>query len=279
MIRANHLVKTFKRQIDKKKKEEFNAVGDISLEIHDGELVGILGPNGAGKTTLLRMLATLMSPTSGEIEVTIPAPGSDAVSARDESTATASDTISARDGIRLGSSVEIRRHLGYLSANTKLYERFSVREIMRLFGQTYGMSDKDIDDRTEYLTDVLDLGSFIDNRVAKLSTGQMQRTQIARCLIHDPEIYIFDEPTLGLDIISSQSIIDFMTDEKKKGKTIIYSTHYMEEAKYLCDRVILLNDGKIVCEDTPSHLMETTGSDDMRQAFFSVIEGAGYERD
>ena len=119
---------------------------------------------------------------------------------------------------------------------------------------------------------VLDLADFIDNRVAKLSTGQMQRAQIARCLIHDPEIYIFDEPTLGLDVISSTGIIDFMKGEKDRGKTILYSTHYMEEAQYLCDRVLLLNHGRIVCEDTPEHLMESTNSDTMRDAFFSSLK-------
>ena len=247
MIEAKHLVKTFTRQVDKKKKEEFNAVDDMSFSIRDGELVGVLGPNGAGKTTLLRMLGTLMTPTEGEIRVTI------------------GEKV-------LGSSIEIRRHLGYLSANTKLYERFSVRETMKLFGETYGMTEEEIEERTSVLSEVLDLEEFLDNRIAKLSTGQMQRTQIARCLIHDPEIYIFDEPTLGLDVISSTGIIDFMKREKDRGKTILYSTHYMEEAQYLCDRVLLLNHGKIMMEDSPAHLMEVTHSDTMRDAFFSSLK-------
>lgn len=236
MIEAKNLVKTFVRQVDKRKKEEFNAVDGISLRVNDGELVGILGPNGAGKTTLLRMLASLMTPTSGEINM----PG--------------------------------KENLGYLSANTKLYERFSVRETMRLFGEIYGMSEEAISERTEFLADMLDLKPFLDNRIGKLSTGQLQRTQIARCLIHDPDYYIFDEPTLGLDVISSTAIIDFMKNEKNRGKTILYSTHYMEEAQYLCDRVLLLNQGKIICEDTPAHLMESTHSDTMRDAFFSCMK-------
>ena len=147
-----------------------------------------------------------------------------------------------------------------------------MRETMRMFGETYGMSENEINERTDYLIEVLDLSSFIDNRVAKLSTGQMQRTQIARCLIHDPEMYIFDEPTLGLDVISSTGIIDFMKGEKDRGKTILYSTHYMEEAQYLCDRVLLLNKGKIIVEDTPAHLMKITNSDTMRDAFFSSLK-------
>ncbi len=271
MIRAEHLVKTFTRQVDKKKKEEFNAVDDMSLTIGDGELVGILGPNGAGKTTLLRMLATLMTPTSGEIRVTMRDGGASG------KTGVANERFDVEEEKtpvknELKTPVEIRKHLGYLSANTKLYERFSVRETMKLFGQTYGMDDEAIDERIAQLNEALDLSEFIDNRVAKLSTGQMQRAQIARCLIHDPEIYIFDEPTLGLDVIASTGIIDFMKNEKDRGKTILYSTHYMEEAQYLCDRVILLNHGKIVCEDTPAHLMESTHSDTMRDAFFSSLK-------
>ena len=269
MVRAEHLVKTFTRQVDKKKKEEFNAVDDMSLTVADGELVGILGPNGAGKTTLLRMLATLMTPTAGEITVTIQGAGTAEAGGV---TGTEAGGAGAEAGARLKTATEIRRHLGYLSANTKLYERFSVRETMRLFGETYGMTEEEINERTEELTEVLDLAEFIDNRVAKLSTGQVQRAQIARCLIHDPEIYIFDEPTLGLDVISSTGIIDFMKKEKDRGKTILYSTHYMEEAQYLCDRVLLLDKGKIICEDTPAHLMESTHSDSMRDAFFSSLK-------
>lgn len=248
MIEVNDLVKTFVRQVDKKKKEEFNAVDGMSFTVNDGELVGILGPNGAGKTTLLRMLATLMEPTSGEIYVT------------------------GADGGKMRDAVDIKRHIGYLSANTKLYERFSVRETMQLFGQTYGMSEDEISARTEELIGILDMAEFVDNRVSKLSTGQMQRAQIARCLIHDPECYIFDEPTLGLDVISGATIIDFMKSEKERGKTILYSTHYMEEAQYLCDRVFILDHGHIIREDTPAHLMESTSTETMRDAFFAVAD-------
>ena len=270
MIEVSHLVKTFTRQVDKKKKEEFNAVDDMSFKINDGELVGILGPNGAGKTTLLRMLATLMTPTEGEIRLAVATGEEGSVDNDGKGLDVVYGAVSEHDR-KTDVSVEVRRHIGYLSANTKLYDRFSVRETMKLFGETYGMSESDIRLRTSYLIEVLDMGSFVDNRVAKLSTGQMQRAQIARCLIHDPDIYIFDEPTLGLDVISSRSIIEFMKTEKSRNKTILYSTHYMEEAQYLCDRILLLEKGKIVCEDTPAHLMESTGSDTMRDAFFATI--------
>ena len=117
------------------------------------------------------------------------------------------------------------------------------------------------------------MGEFIDNRIEKLSTGQKQRTSIARCLIHDPDIYIFDEPTLGLDIISSKAIIDFMKQEKERGKSVLYSTHYMEEAEFLCDRIVMINKGHIMAVGTPQELKEQTGTGNLRDTFFAFMEG------
>ena len=120
----------------------------------------------------------------------------------------------------------------------------------------YEIDDEELDNRIEKITEVLNMESFMDNRIERLSTGQTQRASIARTIIHDPEIYIFDEPTLGLDIISSSAIIKFMKKEKERGKTVIYSTHYMEEAEYLCDRIIMLNKGKIICNASPEESEE-----------------------
>ena len=247
MIRAKNLVKTFTKTVQKNKKVEFNAVDGISFEAEKGEIVGLLGPNGAGKTTLLRMLAGLMTPTAGEVSVTA---GSGEITGNEE----------------------LKRHIGYMSANTKLYGRFSAREILKFYGQVYGMEDADIDRRTDEIIKVLNMGKFADNRIDRLSTGQVQRTSISRCLIHDPEIYIFDEPTLGLDILSSSAIIDFMMAEKEKGKTVIYSTHYMEEAEYLCDRIVMIHEGKVVCNDSPDNLKKETGSQNLREVFRKLIE-------
>lgn len=247
MIRAKNLVKTFTKTVQKNRKIEFNAVDDISFEAEKGEIVGLLGPNGAGKTTLLRMLAGLMAPTEGEVSVI----------------ADDGETVRGED---------LKRHIGYLSANTKLYGRFSAREILKFYGRVYGMEDEAIDRRTEEIINVLGMEKFADNRIDKLSTGQMQRASISRCLIHDPEIYIFDEPTLGLDILSSSAIIDFMKAEKEKGKTVIYSTHYMEEAEYLCDRIVMINEGKIVCNDSFDNLKKDTGSQNLREVFRKLIE-------
>jgi sodium transport system ATP-binding protein len=247
MIQGTNLVKTFTRNEKKNKKEEFNAVDGISLQVKEGEIVGILGPNGAGKTTLLRMLAKLMKPTEGSVTINI-------------------------DGKEITEDIEVKKHIGYLSGNTKLYGRLSTRELLTMIGRICGMTEQEISDRIEEISQVLSLEKFIDNRIEKLSTGQTQRASIARCLVHSPEIYIFDEPTLGLDIISSAAIIEFMKGEREKGKTVLYSTHYMEEAEYLCDRIIMIHKGHIICNETPEDLKHKTETGNMRDAFHALIE-------
>lgn len=265
MLVADNLVKSFIRNEKKGKKTEFNAVDGISLSADSGEIVGILGPNGAGKTTLLRMLATLLKPTSGEVYLT----------ESDEKPDQAEDGGDSR----VTDVIEIKKRIGYLSGNTKLYGRLSVRELLQMFAATYGIEKDRITDRIDEIEKLLEMSEFIDNRIEKLSTGQTQRASIARCLVHDPDIYIFDEPTLGLDIISSTAIIEFMKREKERGKTVIYSTHYMEEAEYLCDRIIMLSKGKAITNDSPDELKKKTGASNMRDAFYAIIkaEGIDYE--
>ena len=261
MLVAENLIKSFIRNEKKGKKTEFNAVDGISLSADRGEIVGVLGPNGAGKTTLLRMLATLLQPTSGEVYLT------------------EGDEGKAGSEGKITESIEIKRRIGYLSGNTKLYGRLSVRELLQMFAGVYGIEKDKIPERIEEIESLLEMSEFIDNRIEKLSTGQTQRASIARCLVHDPEIYIFDEPTLGLDIISSTSIIEFMKREKERGKTVIYSTHYMEEAEYLCDRIIMLSKGHAITNDSPDELKKKTGASNMRDAFYAIIkaEGIDYE--
>lgn len=247
MLQANNLVKTFERNEKKHKKISFNAVDDISLSVNAGEIVGILGPNGAGKTTLLRMLSCMMKPTSGTV------------------------TFSIEDNI-LEDVGEIKRKIGYLSGNTRLYGRLSCRELLTIMGNVFGMTQEAINERIDIICNVLNMDKFIDNRIEKLSTGQTQRASIARCIIHDPDLYIFDEPTLGLDILSSSAIIEFMKQEREKGKAVIYSTHYMEEAEYLCDRIILVNAGKIVKQGTLEQLKKETNGENLRDIFSSLIK-------
>lgn len=249
-IMADCLVKTFTKNEKKSKKVDINAVDGISLSVQGGEIVGILGPNGAGKTTLLRMMSKLMRPTSG--------------------------IVSVRIGEKeITDDIEIKKHIGYLSNNTKLYGRLSPRELLQMLGVLYGMTKEDTEKKIEEISKVLSMESFLDNRIEKLSTGQTQRASIARCLVHDPQVYIFDEPTLGLDILSSASIIEFMKEERERGKTILYSTHYMEEAEYLCDRIVMIHRGKIVSEGSPDRLKEQTGKANLREVFAELITREG----
>lgn len=269
MLIAKNLVKSFYKTEAKGKKTEFNAVDGISLSADRGEILGILGPNGAGKTTLLRMLSGLMKPTSGTVRV-ISEFGPDG---KIEGMTGFEGTTEVFG--RKNEEMDVKKSIGYLSGNTKLYGRMSVRELLNIFGTVYGLSENVIKKRIDKIVEVLDMEGFVDNRIERLSTGQTQRASIARTLIHDPEIYIFDEPTLGLDIISSKAIIEFMKKEKERGKTVIYSTHYMEEAEYLCDRIIMLNKGKTICNNSPAELKAMTESSDMRETFYKIIEREG----
>jgi len=247
LLEAKNLIKSFEKNEKHHKKVMFNAVDDISVTVNKGEIVGIIGPNGAGKTTLLRMLGCLMKPTSGSV-------------------------VYSENGSVISDEIDIKRKIGYLSGNTKLYGRLSTRELLTIMGNIYGMSEDDINLRIDEISKILNLDSFIDNRIEKLSTGQTQRASISRCLIHNPDIYIFDEPTLGLDILSSSAIVDFMKKEREKGKAVLYSTHYMEEAEYLCDRIIMINSGKIIKEGTVEELKNETMGANLRDVFRNLVD-------
>jgi sodium transport system ATP-binding protein len=172
---------------------------------------------------------------------------------------------------------DVKRSIGFLSGNTKLYKKLTPVETMRFFGSFYGIGKKMIDQRIEQIVDSLDMNDFKDRIIEKLSTGQVQKTSIARCMIHDPQIYILDEPTLGLDILTSRTIIDFIKGEKQKGKTIIFSTHYMEEADTLCDRIGLIHQGSLIQTGTIDELKEKTGKSNIRDIFLYYIDQRGLE--
>ncbi len=260
VLDASELSKSFTRTVTVKEKkksvkktETFFAVENISLAVERGEILGILGPNGAGKTTLLRMLGGIMESESGSINIC---------------------------GLNYKESRHhIKEKIAYLSNNTKLYGRFTGREMFYSFGEMYGLEKTAISARIDELTKQLKLEKFIDNRIETMSTGQTQRINIARCLIHSPELYILDEPTLGLDIISSKDIIDFMHNEKSAGKSVIYSTHYMEEAEHLCDRIIMMHNGKIIAQGRVDELKAEYGTKSIRNLFFLLadIQEESYE--
>lgn len=269
MIIAKNLTKEFERTVlregkGKKKrhgKETFAAVDHVSFSVKQGEIVGVLGPNGAGKTTLLRMLASLMEPTEGYVGIT----------KREEECEDFADLPKEQ---LITDPIELKSSIGYLSGNTKLYHRMSPREMLGMMAKLYGIPDNKAKERMEEIFRVLSMEEFADNRIEKLSTGQTQRTSIARCLIHAPSVYIFDEPTLGLDILSADAIVRFMKEEKEKGKTVLYSTHYLEEAELLCDRLLLIWQGRMIKEGTPEKIMKETGTDNLRDAFHCIMKGA-----
>lgn len=252
MLKIDNLKKKFVRYNLKKKKEEFYADNGISFEAKDGEIVGILGPNGAGKTTLLRMIGGILTPTEGTIDF---------------------DDLNYQDN-----EIAIKKSIAYLSGNTKIYNSLSTYELLKMCCNFYAVDKDKIEQRIYEVSSILNMDNFLHNRIANLSTGQTQKVNIARCLIHDPQYYILDEATSGLDIISSQIILDFMKSEKLRGKTILYSTHYMEEAENICDKVIMINNGIVIKEGTPTQIKSDTGTTNLRDAFFTLIGGVINEK-
>jgi len=252
MLKVEKIKKKFIRYNEKKQKEEFWADKGISFTAKEGEIIGILGPNGAGKTTLLRMIAGILEPTEG--------------------------TISFDEKNYQNNEIEIKTEIAYLSGNTKIYQTLSCYELLMMCASFYGVDEKIAKKRIQEIEKELNMTEFLYNRIERLSTGQMQRVNIARCLIHDPKYYILDEATSGLDIISSQIILDFIKKEKKRGKIILYSTHYMEEAENICDRVILIHKGEVVESGTPEEILQKTKTKNIREAFFKLIEGEQNEK-
>ena len=246
MIEIKNVTKRFEKINNNKEKITFMADNDISFEVHEGEVVGLLGPNGAGKTTLLRILAGIMEPNEGSILI---------------------------DGLDYKSNeIEIKKNIAFLSGNTKLYKDLSPIELMTMCGEYYKVDKSILSDRIEEIVKRFDMELFKNQRIGTLSTGQTQRTGIARCLVHNPKYYIFDEATSGLDIISSKDILDFIKNERDNQKGILYSTHYMEEAENICDRVVLINKGKVIAIGTPKEINKKTNTSNLRDAFFKLIE-------
>jgi sodium transport system ATP-binding protein len=241
MIEARNLTKIFRD----KKRGEIRAADDVTFRAEPGSIYGLLGANGAGKTTTLRLLATLLKPTSG--------------------TATVAGFDVARE------PQKVRANVGFLAASTALYGRLTAREMIAYFGRLNGLTDHDLRGRIERLADELDMNEFLDRRCEKFSTGMKQKTSIARTLVHDPAVMIFDEPTLGLDVMTSRSIVTFVRECRNRGKTVVYSTHIMSEVEKLCDRVGIIHDGKLLEEGTVAGLRTKYGEHDLEEIFVKVI--------
>lgn len=236
MIRFESLTKSY---------GTLTAVRDLSLEVRPGEVYALLGPNGAGKTTALRCLATLLLPDAGAA------------------------TVMGRDGAR--HPLEVRRNIAFLAASMGLYERLTARELIRYFGRLHGMEGGVLEGRIDELVELFGMREFGDRWCGRLSTGQRQRVALARALVHDPPALILDEPTLGLDVLSGQTIYAFIERERDRGKAILFSTHQMDEVELLADRVGVLSRGALVAEGAIRELVERTGATGLTRAFLTLV--------
>jgi sodium transport system ATP-binding protein len=224
---------------------EVKAVDGVSFTARDGEITGLLGPNGAGKTTTLRMLYTLMQPDSGQVLVD----GMDA----------------ARD------PVAVRRVLGVLPDARGLYKRLTARENIEYFARLHGIEDATMHARRDALAEALEMGDILDRRTEGFSQGQRVKTAIARALVHDPKNIILDEPTNGLDVMSTRGLRRFMQHLKGEGRCVLFSSHIMQEVAALCDRIVVIARGRVVADETPDALRAQTGESNLEDAFVKII--------
>jgi sodium transport system ATP-binding protein len=216
----------------------------ISLEAGSGEIFGLLGPNGAGKTTTLRIICTLLAPDSGSVEVL------------------GFDTRSAPE--------EVRRRVGVVTADIGVYPRLSARENIVYFAELSGVLDGELQRRVDTVLERLDMVSFANQRAESLSSGQKQKVAIARAIVHDPEVLMFDEPTSNLDVLASREIRNFMVESRGRGKCVIFSTHVLHDAERLCDRVTILHEGTVVATGPTA---DVRGSHrDLEDAFLELVE-------
>lgn len=236
MIEVKDLSKSFKN---------VEAVKGVSFDVQNGEIVGLLGENGAGKTTTLRVLATMLRPTSGTAFV---------------------NGFNIKDKAK-----DVRREIGILfGGETGLYDRLTGRENIKYFAELNGMSSQDMDRSIENLIEKFQMGEYIDRRVGKFSTGMKQRVAIARSIVHEPGVMLFDEPTAGLDVSATKIIHDFILNCKNEGKAIIFSSHSMQEVEKLSDRIIIIHKGSIVDHGTIEYFKEKYENDDMEEIFIQL---------
>lgn len=236
MIKVSNLHKSFGK---------VKAVRGISFEVRDGEITGLLGPNGAGKTTTLRMLYSLLPPDEGEIRIDGLDPTRDAMA--------------------------IKRTLGVVPDSRGLYTRMSARENIAYYGKLHGMTNKDIDSRVQELVETLDMADFIERRTEGFSQGQRVKVAIARAMVHNPQTVLLDEPSNGLDVMSTRALRRYILGLKERGHSIILSTHIMQEVAALCDRIIIIAGGLIAADGTADELLHKSGCETLEDAFVQLI--------
>ena len=255
MITVENLTKTF--TISRRQRKEMgpghagstlDALRGVSFECHPGRVFTLLGPNGAGKTTALRIIATLLRPTSGSVAVS----GVDVVK----------------------NPVEARRRMGFLTGGTGLYDRLTPDEIIRYYASLYGMDDATLKRRREEIYTLLGIHEFAGRRIGKLSSGMKQKVSIARVMIHDPEVVIFDEPTAALDVVTSRSIIHLIRDCRSQNKTVLFSTHRMGEVSLLSDDLAIIHRGKLIYSGTYKEFQAGMKTDSLEDEFIRRVEAA-----
>ncbi len=240
MIALRNLHKTFKT-----KKSEVKAVNGVDFTAADGQITGLLGPNGAGKTTTLRMLYTLMQPDAGQVLV---------------------------DGVDVAANPQAaRRALGVLPDARGVYKRLTARENIAYFGQLHGLDTATINARTERLVQALNMADFIDRRAEGFSQGQRTKTAIARALVHDPRNVVLDEPTNGLDVMTTRSLREFLKELRGEGRCVVFSSHIMQEVAALCDRIVIIAKGTVVAAGTADELRAHYGEQNLEDAFVKAI--------
>lgn len=241
MIETRGLTKIF----HDKKRGAIKAVDHVSFVCKPGQIYGLLGANGAGKTTTLRTLATILEPTDGTAVIC----GHDVIDEPEK----------------------VRANVGFLSTATALYPRLTAQEMVEYFGHLNGLDGEALKRRVDEIFARLDMNSFRDRRCDKLSTGMKQKTSIARTLVHDPPVMIFDEPTIGLDIMTARTIIDFIRECRQRGKTVIFSTHVMSEVEKLCDVIGIIQSGKLLAEGSLAELRDRYRQNDLEEIFVQVV--------
>ena len=241
MIHAEELTKSF----DDFRCGSVHALDHVSFDVKPGEIYGLLGPNGAGKTTCLRIFSTVLRPTSGHATV-------------------AGFDVAAEPG-------EVRARIGFMSGNTGIYDRMTAREMVEYFGRLYGLDEDALQKRIDDIFSMLQMHEISDVLGLKMSTGMKQKVSIARTIVHDPPVLIFDEPTIGLDVLVAREVLKAIGKLRDQGKCIVYSTHIMREVEKLCDRVAIIHKGRILAAGTVAELEDEHNEPDMEELFFRLI--------
>jgi sodium transport system ATP-binding protein len=255
MIIISHLKKTFK--ISRSQRREMgpgfhgstvDAVSDISLTCKPGRIFTLLGPNGAGKTTTLRMIATMLRPSAGTISVC---------------------------GFDVDKEpIEVRKRLGFLTGNTGLYDRLTPDEMIKYYADLYGMEPRAYAQRREELFTLLGIHEFAKRRIGKLSSGMKQKVSIARTIIHNPDVVVFDEPTAALDVVTSRAIIQLIKDCREQKKTVIFSTHRMGEVSLISDDLAIVHKGRLIFSGTYKEFEGQMQTSSVEDEFVRLVEAA-----